>query len=157
LLHLVGCIHYLYQCCTVKQTSDNEIYLLIKYIKSVLWRAAKRLSYTEDARCLKVNVNFLPSFSCQYYRLVCALFNNGRSGYRLTQSVEKLDDAWAINWKGEGSRPLPANFRCYSSTSWKDYDKHNSGVDFNPGPRKQDSSITQKAALSITGMHRLST
>ena len=35
--------------------SDNEIYLLIKYIKSVLWRVAKRLSlYTEDARCLKV-------------------------------------------------------------------------------------------------------
>jgi len=27
---------------------------LIKYIKSVLWRVAKRLSYTEDARCLKV-------------------------------------------------------------------------------------------------------
>jgi len=34
--------------------SDNEIYLLIKYIKSVLWRGAKRLSYIEDARCLKV-------------------------------------------------------------------------------------------------------
>jgi len=30
--------------------------LLIKYIKSVLWRVAKRLSYIEDARCLKVNV-----------------------------------------------------------------------------------------------------
>jgi len=29
--------------------------LLIKNIKSVLWRAAKRLSYIEDARCLKVN------------------------------------------------------------------------------------------------------
>ena len=29
---------------------------MIKYIKSVLWRAAKRLSYIEDARCLKVNV-----------------------------------------------------------------------------------------------------
>ena len=27
---------------------------MIKYIKSVLWRAAKRLSYIEDARCLKV-------------------------------------------------------------------------------------------------------
>ena len=27
---------------------------MIKYIKSVLWRVAKRLSYTEDARCLKV-------------------------------------------------------------------------------------------------------
>ena len=34
--------------------SDNEIYLLIKYTKSVLWRVAKRLSYIEDARCLKV-------------------------------------------------------------------------------------------------------
>ena len=34
--------------------SDNEIYLLIKYIKSLLWRVAKRLSYTEDSWCLKV-------------------------------------------------------------------------------------------------------
>jgi len=39
----------------VKQIPDNEIYLLIKYVKSVLWRVAKRLSYIEDARCLKVN------------------------------------------------------------------------------------------------------
>jgi len=29
---------------------------LIKYIKSVLWRVEKRLSYTEEARCLKVNI-----------------------------------------------------------------------------------------------------
>ena len=41
----------------VKQISDSEIYLLIKYIKSVLWSVAKSLSYIEDARCLKVNVN----------------------------------------------------------------------------------------------------
>ena len=54
LLHLVGCLYYLYQWCMVKQISDNEIYLLIKYIKSILLRVAKRLSYTEDARCLKV-------------------------------------------------------------------------------------------------------
>ena len=33
-----------------------EIHLLIKYIKSVLWRVSKRLSYTEDARCLKFKV-----------------------------------------------------------------------------------------------------
>jgi len=39
----------------VKQ-SDNEIYLLIKYIKIVLWRVAKCLSYTEDTQCLKVNL-----------------------------------------------------------------------------------------------------
>ena len=35
--------------------SDNEIYLLIKYIKSVLWRVAKCLSYIEEARCIKLN------------------------------------------------------------------------------------------------------
>ena len=28
---------------------------MIKYIKSVLWRVAKRLSYIEEAQCLKVN------------------------------------------------------------------------------------------------------
>jgi len=37
------------------QISDNEIYFFIKYIKSVLWRVAKNLSYIEDAQCLKVN------------------------------------------------------------------------------------------------------
>jgi hypothetical protein len=34
--------------------SDNEICLLIKYIKSVLWRIAKRLSYIEDAGCKRL-------------------------------------------------------------------------------------------------------
>ena len=33
--------------------SDNEIYLLNKYIESVLWGLEKRLSYIEYARCLK--------------------------------------------------------------------------------------------------------
>jgi len=28
LLHLVGCLYYLYHWCMVKQISDNEIYLL---------------------------------------------------------------------------------------------------------------------------------
>ena len=55
LLHLVGCLYYLYQWCTVKPISDNEIYLLIIYIKNVLWRVAERLSYIEDARCIKVH------------------------------------------------------------------------------------------------------
>ena len=59
LLNLVVCLFYLYQWCTVKQISDNEIYLLFKYIKNVLWRVAKRLSYIEDARCLKVIQNTL--------------------------------------------------------------------------------------------------
>jgi len=30
---------------------------LIKYIKSVLWRVAKCLSYIEEARCLKVKMS----------------------------------------------------------------------------------------------------
>jgi len=58
LLHLIGCLYYLHQWCTVKQISDIEIYLFIKYIKSVLWRVAKHLSHVEDARCLKVNTLF---------------------------------------------------------------------------------------------------
>ena len=33
------------------------MYLLIKYIKSVLWRVAKCLPCIEEARCLKVNDN----------------------------------------------------------------------------------------------------
>ena len=38
----------------VKQISDNEIYLLIKYIKNILWRVSKYLSNIEEAGCLKV-------------------------------------------------------------------------------------------------------
>ena len=55
LLHLVGCLYYLYQRCAIKQISDYEIYLLIKYIRSVLWRVAKRLSYIGDAWCSRFN------------------------------------------------------------------------------------------------------
>ena len=66
LLHLVGCLYYLYQWCTVKQISDNEIYLLIKYIKSVLGRVAKCLSNIEEARCLKVKT-WMP---------ICVKYNN---------------------------------------------------------------------------------
>ena len=50
----------------MKQISDNEIYLVIKYIKTVLWRVAKRLSYIEDARCLKVNIVCLVTDSIQH-------------------------------------------------------------------------------------------
>ena len=57
----------------VKQISDNEIYLLIKYIKSVLWRVAKCLSYIEEARCLKVKLckilRAFPDKFREYYRM----------------------------------------------------------------------------------------
>ena len=50
----------------VKQISDNEIYLLIKYIKSVLWRVAKCLSYIEEVRCLKVNATLPNDTNLRY-------------------------------------------------------------------------------------------
>ena len=49
----------------VKKMSDNEMYLLTKYIKSVLWRVATGLSYIEDARCLKVKVPTAVSLKIQ--------------------------------------------------------------------------------------------
>ena len=48
--------------------SDNEIYLLIKYIKSLLWRATKLLSYMEDAWCLKVNFSNTFAYTKAVYR-----------------------------------------------------------------------------------------
>jgi len=45
-----------------KQISNDEIYLLIKYIKSVLWRVAKRLSYIEDTWCLQVDWIYLVQY-----------------------------------------------------------------------------------------------
>jgi hypothetical protein len=35
---------------------------LIKYIKSVLWRVAKRLSHIEDARCIKLKSVFVRKY-----------------------------------------------------------------------------------------------
>jgi len=45
---LCGIMHP--RCC--RPVAGN---IVIKYIKSVLWRVAKPLSYIEEARCLKVN------------------------------------------------------------------------------------------------------
>ena len=42
------------------------MYLLIKYIKSVLWRVAQFLSYIGEALCLKVNVVSLPGIEPQF-------------------------------------------------------------------------------------------
>ena len=50
-----------------------NIYMLIKYIKSVLWRLAKCLSYIEDARCLKVNWGnacYYPIQNCLSYNFL---------------------------------------------------------------------------------------
>ena len=72
LLHLVDC---LYQW-TVKQIADNEIYLLVKYIKSILWRVAKRLSYAEDAGYLKVNKLFTRVMLQSIFRITDSTLTN---------------------------------------------------------------------------------
>ena len=100
LLHLVGCLCYLYQWCTVKQISDNEIYLLIKYVKSGLWRVAKHLSYIEDARCLKVNrVEILyQRISLLRFKFFCPLY----TGTAVAQWLR----CCATNLKVAGSIPV---------------------------------------------------
>jgi hypothetical protein len=45
---------------------------LIKYIKSVLWRVAKCLSYIEETQCLKVNYLIMGADSKHYYLVLCA-------------------------------------------------------------------------------------
>ena len=54
---------------------------MIKYIKSVLWIVAKCLSYTEEARCLKVNISNTnddnaTKFEQEYVRCVSELLHN---------------------------------------------------------------------------------
>ena len=99
-MHLVVCLFYLYQWCTVKQISDNEIYLLIKYIKSVLWRVGKRLSYIEEARCLKVKrVRVL---SCLHENLgrccCCFLHSNVTQAEVAKRSDSHPDLSWTDFW-----------------------------------------------------------
>ena len=53
------------------QKKYNEIYLLIKYIKSVLWTVAERLSYVEDAWWLKVKSLLHVSITRSSSRSVC--------------------------------------------------------------------------------------
>jgi len=40
--------------------------LLIKYTKSILWRVAERLSYVEDAWCLKVKVCYIETLDASF-------------------------------------------------------------------------------------------
>jgi len=47
----------------VKQISDNEIYLLIKYIKKRSLESSKTPVLIEDARCLKVKLHVNPQIS----------------------------------------------------------------------------------------------
>ena len=99
LLHLVGCLYYFYQWCTVKKISDNEIYLLIKYIKSFLWGVTKRLSYIEDARCLKFKHK--ANIYCLYKRRNRSV----RENWWVVEScwnVKVHGDSRAGKWRGNG-------------------------------------------------------
>ena len=90
LLLLVGCLYYLYQWCTIKKISDNEISLLIKYIKSVLWRVVKHLSYIEGARCLKVNILLTTD------NILCCLLPVSLAICVLPQIIQKWDNSYHV-------------------------------------------------------------
>ena len=69
------CYSLWYNAPTMLPATGVEIYLLIKYIKSVLWRVAKRLSYIQDARCLKVKALFFEITWVQTSRIVLIRLN----------------------------------------------------------------------------------
>jgi len=50
--------------CSASYKKYNEINLLIKYTKNFLWRVAERLSYIQDAWCLKVKAQGFVSEFC---------------------------------------------------------------------------------------------
>jgi hypothetical protein len=51
-----------------KSQKNNEIYLSIKYIKSLIWGVAERLSYIEDTWRLKVKESLdKTEFDCVTY------------------------------------------------------------------------------------------
>jgi hypothetical protein len=85
----------------VKQISDNEIYLLIKYVKIFLWRVAKRLSYIEDARVLKVNWRLWARLNFRISRFVSTLsvLVHLQLHYKLCSSFEnvKARDSFSVS------------------------------------------------------------
>ena len=102
-----------------------KIYLLIKYIKSVLWRVAKRLSYTEDARCLKVKP------TTQLRHTVCMLRYPCKRETECTQLVVMSQNSWIVlashsgpsltlrvypQWRSGGSLLHAASEVCSSCT-----------------------------------------
>jgi len=97
-LHLVVCLYYWYQWCTVKQILDNEIYLLIKYIKSVLWRVKKRLSYIEDERCVKFN-GFSRRTPFSGLKLFIRLHDSRWDGLSLNATNVDMNDGCVKLWK----------------------------------------------------------
>jgi len=66
--------------------------LLIKYIKSVLWRVAKRLSYKQDAWCLKVNV-IIPTMSKgEYLQCLTVSFLRSQQFHSYSKLPEFYED-----------------------------------------------------------------
>ena len=115
--------------------------MLIKYIKSVLWRVAKCLSYIEDARCLKVqwrilrdsnikctvfaffffyiplvfNINIISLFFKKYFKFYFS-FNSCNSG-KLIPSTESLCAA-STHFESK-SQVCKNKTKCYVTESFK--------------------------------------
>ena len=87
--------------------AGNIVGALIKYIKSVLWRAAKRLSYIKDARYLKVKMYWR-----NHILIVTAAWD--RELRKITARILSGDnycDVTRLNWK---ILPVTLEFRTLS-------------------------------------------
>jgi len=78
--------------------------LLIKYIKSVLWRVSKCLSYIEEARCLKVkairvgNTCYLSFLLFQFEIFNSTLSSHIKTYQDSTQMwVSRMFAGWSLN------------------------------------------------------------
>ena len=86
--------------------------MLIKYIKSILWRVAKRLSYIEEARCLKVNKRMSPrQVLNEYFKSYCLI---SESEFVLRESGMHC----ARPWPEQKCITVSCNARCLSVRMW---------------------------------------
>ena len=60
---------------------------MIKYIKSFLWGVAKRLSYIEEARCLKVKLNTYVTTMSLHFTLFRDLFKTCKGNDRTVRQA----------------------------------------------------------------------
>ena len=82
-IYLVVYITYINDARSSKYQIMKYIFF-IKYIKNVLWRVAKRLSYIDDARCLKVKtLSFLITYSEEVCTVSDVFINFSLTHYRL--------------------------------------------------------------------------
>jgi len=99
----------------------NAIYLLIKCIKSVLWRVVDRLSYIEDAWCIKVKKTRLceiPKIWMYVIKTVCVASWRCEIGSSVLREENGVKVGRRIVWKRKrGKQKKQGKKTCLNSES----------------------------------------